>query len=61
MTQMQTPRPVVEVQPRANVYTALIWVAIVALLVTVGFVMYNLMVRYGLSLGQVFKGGPFAG
>ena len=50
-----------EPKPQANIYTVLVFVAIVALGVTVGFVLYNLLspctdggVGYGLKFGELF-------
>jgi hypothetical protein len=48
-----------EPKPQANIYTVLVFVAIVALGVTVGFVLYNLLMPlsdggYGLKFGDLF-------
>jgi hypothetical protein len=53
--------PVVEVKPQPNIYTVLLIVAILALAVTLGFVIYNLTTPvadggYGLSFGELFTG-----
>ena len=49
-----------EPKPQANIYTVLVFVAIVALGVTVGFVLYNLLMPvadggYGLQFGDLFE------
>jgi len=60
MTQMpqQQPAPVIR-KPQPNIYTVLLIVAIIALAVTIGLVIYNLMADppngYGLEFGQLFK------
>ena len=62
MTQMPSTPPVVQVKPQPNIYTVLLIVAIVALAVTIGLVLYNLLADvaagkgYGLTLPQVLKG-----
>jgi hypothetical protein len=48
-------------KPQPSIYTLLLIVAILALLVTLGFVMWNLMSAsgYGMSFGDMFN--PFGG
>jgi hypothetical protein len=61
MTQLPTRGPTVEVQPQPNVYTILLIVAIAALLVACGMVLWKLMsqlpVGYAMQIGQMFE--PF--
>jgi hypothetical protein len=59
MSQMNISQgPVVRVQPRPNVYTVLIWVAIVVLLIAMIVCLYYLMAApprgYGLNFGDMF-------
>jgi len=59
MTQIsQQPTPVAR-KPQPNVYTVLLIIAIIALGVTIGFVMYRLMAAlpegYGLEFSQLFQ------
>ena len=60
MTQLPTNGSI-EVRPQPNVYTVLLIVAILVMLVTIGFVAYKLTsdTGYGLTVGQLFK--PFEG
>ena len=55
------PGPMADARPQANIYTVLLLVAIVALVVAIGIVLYNLTAPlpngYGLTLKQVFQGG----
>jgi flagellar basal body-associated protein FliL len=50
--------PVVRVAPRPNIYTVLIWVAIVVLLIAMVTCLYYLMAApprgYGLNFGDMF-------
>jgi hypothetical protein len=50
------PQPTVTVKPNPNVYTALLLAAIVVMVVTVAFVLRNLMSPdgYALQLGDLF-------
>ena len=58
MTQLPSQGPVIEVKPQPNIYTLLLIVAILAVAVTVGFVLYNLLsdppAGYGLDFGAIF-------
>ena len=60
MTQMPSDAAVVRVKAQPNIYTVLLIVAIVALAVTIGVVLYNLLAEmdagYGLRFGQVLTG-----
>jgi ABC-type dipeptide/oligopeptide/nickel transport system permease component len=60
MSQLSSQGPVIQVKPQPNVYTVLLVVAAVALAVTIGLVLYNLMAEppagYGLSFGDLL--GP---
>ena len=60
MTQVPSERPIAEVQPQPNIYTLLLIVAIVALVITIGVMLYNLLSKmpagYDLNVGQVFSG-----
>lgn len=55
MSQMPQDSNVVQVKPESNVFTALMAVAIVALIVSVVIVTRHLMVDYGLSFGDLLK------
>ena len=61
MTQGASQGPVIRVKPQPTIYTLLIIVAILALAVTLGFVLHNLLTAppsgYGLSVGDLFA--PF--
>ena len=56
MSQIQAP--VITVKPQPDVYTVLLIVAILALGVSIGLVIYNLMsappVGYGVTFGELF-------
>ncbi len=56
MTQSMN-KPVVQVQPQPSIYTVLIIVAILALAVTIGMVLYDLMSAsgYGMGFGEVLN------
>ena len=58
MTQVPAQGPVVYAKPQPNIYTVLLIVANLALLVTIGVVLYNLMASppagYGLRFGDLF-------
>ena len=58
MTQASGEQPVVTVKPQPNLYTVLMIVAIIALGVSIGLVLHNLMSAppdgYGLSFGALF-------
>ena len=64
MTQLPTTKPVVRVKPQPNIYTILIIVAILALAITIGLVLHNLMAEtgpgggYGMSFGDLFNPLP---
>ena len=62
MSQMQQmPQgPVVAVKPQANVYTVLLIIAILAMAVAAGTLVYDLTTTYGMSLGDIFSGAPVA-
>ena len=59
MTQIPSQGPVVQVKAQPDVYTLMIIVAILALGVGIGIVIYNLMAAlpngYGLTVGQLFE------
>ena len=59
MTQLSVRPALVPVKPQPNVYTLLLIVAILALALTLGLVMYNLMAPmptgYGLDFGTLFN------
>ena len=64
MSQMPSQGPVIETKPQPNIYTLLMIVAILALIVAISVVLYNLMAPvapdgagYGLTLKEVFRGG----
>ena len=62
MTQTPTQGPVVEVKAQPTVYTVLLLVAIFALAIAIGVVMYHLTADtaaggYGLTVGEIFGGG----
>lgn len=61
MTQMPSQSPLVETRPQPNVYTVLLFVAVVALAVAIGVALWKLMsappTGYGLRVGDLFK--PF--
>lgn len=58
MAHADTDAPVVAVKPQPDVYTVLLIVAILALGVSIGLVLYNLMSAppdgYGMSFGTLF-------
>ena len=58
MTQLPSQGPVIQVKPQPGIYTLLLIVAILALVVTIGIVLYNLLSSlpngYGLELGTFF-------
>lgn len=60
MSQMPSGGSVVQVKPQPNIYTALLIVAILALGVAIGLVLYNLMAPvdtgagYGMKFGDLF-------
>jgi len=47
--------PVIPVKPQPNVYTVLLIVAILALIVSISIVLYNLMTTYGMTFAQIFQ------
>ena len=58
--------PVIPVRPAPNVYSVLLVIAVIALCVTVGVVIWRLMASlptgYGLELKNIFNpGGPLPG
>jgi hypothetical protein len=57
MTSASSSSPVVRSAPQANVYTALLLVAVVALAVTLGVVLFTLMSPmpkgYGMEIGDL--------
>lgn len=61
MTQLSPTKAAPSAKPRPNVYTVLIIVAIIALAVTIGIVLNNLMSPvgpdggYGMSLSDLFS------
>ncbi len=59
MTQAPSQGAVVQIKPQPNVYTILLIVAIIAMGVTIGVVLHNLMadppVGYGLTFGELFQ------
>ena len=59
MTQISSQGPVVQVKPQPDIYTVILIVGVLALAVTIGIVMYNLMAAppngYGLTFGQFFE------
>jgi len=59
MTQSPSQGPVVEVKPQPTVYTVLLVIAILALAVAIGVVLWKLMAAppsgYGLKVGQLFQ------
>lgn len=59
MTQTPSQGPVVEVKAQPNVYTVMLFVAILALALAVGVVLWRLMSPapegYGLEAGQLFQ------
>ena len=59
MTQLPTQSPVIQVKAQPNVYTVMLIVAILALGMAVGFVMYSLMAPlpkgYGMEFDELFK------
>ncbi|MDY6913684.1 MAG: hypothetical protein SVT52_04415 [Planctomycetota bacterium] len=61
MTQLPSQEPVVQVKPQANIYTLLLIVAVLALAVTIGIVIWSLLSPppegYGLTFESLFK--PF--
>lgn len=63
MSQMNISQgPIVRVKPRPNIYTVLIWVAIVVLLISLITCLYYLMAEpprgYGLNFGDMFGKNP---
>jgi len=54
MAQPDTESSVVTVKPQPDVYTVLIIAAILVLGASVGLVLYNLLVGYGLPFGSLF-------
>lgn len=56
MTEAQSKQPVVSVKPQADIYTLLVAVAILALCVGIGLVLYDLMSQegYGMAFGDIF-------
>ena len=60
MAQMRMQGPGLPAKPQPDVYTLLLVVAILALVVTIGFVVYNLLSadRYGLSIANLFGALP---
>lgn len=60
MTQAPSRGPVIQVKPPPNIYTILVFVAVLAIGATIGFVLYNLMTPvvdggYGLKFEEIFK------
>ena len=55
MSTLSPQGPVVKVKPQANIYTALLFVAIVFMAVAIGVVLKDLFTTYGLSFGQLFE------
>ena len=60
MAQTTAKGPVIQVKPQPNVYTIMLIVAVLALGMTVGFVLYNLLTPvadggYGLKFEEIFK------
>ena len=59
MAQMPPKGPVVHAKPQPDIYTLLMIIAILALALTMGLVLHNLMAAvpdgYGLSLGELFQ------
>ncbi len=56
MAAMQLQGPVVRVKPRPDIYTLLLIVAILILAATIGIMLYDLMVTYGMSFVDIFTG-----
>ena len=56
MTATSAPGPVVRVKAQPDVYTILLILAILLLAATIGIVLYDLMVQYGMTLEEVFTG-----
>ena len=56
MTEMPSQGPLIEVRPQPNVYTVLLLVAIMALVIAIGVVLWKLTssppTGYGLGLGE---------
>ena len=48
-------KSVIPVKPQPNVYTVLLIVAILALIVSISIVLYNLMTNYGMTFAQIFQ------
>jgi hypothetical protein len=63
MAKAPSDAPVVQVKPQPDVYTIMLIIAIIALAVSIGFVLWTLIAAppngYGLSLGEIF--GPLKG
>ena len=59
MTQVPSQPPVFPVRPQPNIYTVLLFVAMLALLLALGVALWRLMsaspVGYGLEVGDLFK------
>ena len=61
MAQLPNQPAVVQVKRQPNIYTVLLIVAILALAITIGFVLYNLMAEmgsdggYDMTLGEIFN------
>lgn len=59
MAEMPTKAPVLHARSQPDIYTLLMIIAILALALTMGFVLHNLMAAvpdgYGLSLGELFQ------
>lgn len=58
MTQNPAQGPVVQIKPQPNIYTMLIYIAILALAVAIGVGLYALMAEppagYGMTIGDLF-------
>lgn len=56
MTASPTPGMVVRVRAQPDVYTVMLVVAILVLAATIGIVLYDLAVRYGMTFQEIFTG-----